>query len=258
MSTIIDNLSGIRIKHTTWNFLRFFVEHINIIECDKKFKIVKEISTSRMEEVIVYLKTEMSMCSIFHTSIIEEVNSEFNLNTQIKKLQTEYNEESKNSTLSSTERVKQLGIKIGDASKHYKSLIKERKEEKFDKFYDISLKFYDDVGGKTYNMDYTYNLNNFEEDIFNFFDYHKGMQKIIFEDQYALFEDHGYSPSGGKYSSDVETKVIEDEDEKYYVISSKNLKDRDYTSLNRLVTEWITRDRIPESTQVTKITIHFS
>jgi hypothetical protein len=260
MSTIINNLSGIRIKHTTENFLKFFVEHINIIECNKKLKIINEISTSRMEEVIPYLKTEMSMCSNFHSSVIEEVNLEFNLNTQIKKLQTEYNEESKNSTLSSEEKVKDLGIKVGEVVKYYRTLIKEKKEKNFDKLYQISLKFYDDVGGKTYHFDYTHNLNNFEKDIFNFFDNNKGMKKIIFADQYALYEDYGYSPSYGSASSKVKIENPEDEDEKHYVISRlhliDNLENFDYTPLDRLVEDWSRRERISDTTRVNKITIH--
>ena len=250
MTSRINFLYGIHINHSTWGFLRFFVEHIKLIVSDKQAKVLKELSVSNPDEIILYLQDEIGSCKEFQNTIKNKVDDEFNFRERIRQLQKEYDVSRKNSLDSSATKdslIKELGIKIGDTSRQYRSLIKETQDKEFDKSYNITLKFYDDVGGSTYHFDYTYNLDNFRDDIFHFFQ-RQYCKKILFAGNFGVFETEGNCPGGASLKED-------DTPKKYYTICDKNLSCCDCRPLEKLLKEWIRQDRISVSTELVQLSV---
>jgi len=250
MTSKID-LYGIHINHTTWGFLRFFVEHINLVVYDKGLKVIKELSVSTPDEFILYIRDQIKECDKFRNFIKDKVDLEFNFKNKMNQLKEDYEKTKKNNddpTLTNQQMIKGLSIKIGEVSKQYRSLISLGRDQGFDKSYQITLKFYEDVGGKTFHWNYTHDIVNFSEDIFNFFK-KEVVEPIIFEGRYAIFETDGKFPGFGG---------MEDSDQnKYYTICDKTLNGGDCRILGKLIKQWIAQDRISASTSLENLTVSF-
>lgn len=241
MSTFVNSIYGLKIEHTTYAFLRFFVKMINFrIYQDDDLK--ESMTTTNMTVFLKRYKEIVNHWNDIFEGIHNVTKKEFDMESKIAFLQAEFNQAKK---LGGDPKIllEKLTAKIKQVNQEYHSLLNERKLKNCNEKYSISLTFHDDVGSGNFIYEYDINLNKFEKDIFDFFQSNIHIPKIEFGD-YKLYEN------------------LSEEGQKYYLITRKDLTIDptvmgDYKKLGDLIKEWIHQDRLFCNDSLEKISIHF-
>jgi len=241
MSTFVNSIYGLKIEHTTYVFLRFFVKSVNFqIYQDSDLK--ESMTTTNMTVFLKRYKEIVNHWNEIFEGIRNVTKKEFDMESKITVLQADFNQKKK---LGGDPKIllEELTSKIKQVNQEYHSLIKERKLKTCNEKYSISLTFHDDVGGGNFIYEYDINLSKFEKDIFNFFHTNMHIPKIEFG-EYKLYEN------------------LDEDDRKNYLITRKDLTIDptimgDYKPLGNLIKEWIHQDRLFSNDKLERLSIHF-